>query len=499
MVTTRTAGNELNGQGARAQVAQRIAVEVTTAHALGQTRKTKVTTLRHAFRTHGSTSPDIREVVAALEAQGVEVRPVDMVRTGCVELALSDASTRHAVAASEPIIGVSAWSQGNITDEVNIQQMSERPEGVLWFNVDVPHGYGGDGDAVIQELYERLTEWCPGLEPQMLSDLIDEDKAPKVQPYGDESDGVRSVSMPAVIARETRSMDEDDLDGLDEELIFELVESLAAREWLITLWHPTRAYEGPAQPEAGSPLLREPIVAHVRYQWLEATGGGTAGDLGLSLARSLLNTYDASHRMIERWIETWELGFYGRLNSKDSSVVQHATQEISSMLSMVGESRRRLTAFQHERTATSDHSWYAHVSTGENGEPRNVAALEELLASTSKRFVELFETIRADMDLLMLRSLGTQQESDELLQKRLAKVTALVLVPALIAGIFGANTQLPGGGDWIGFELMVALMIISALVVYLPMRQYFDDRDQAKPATTQHHRKSWPWAWSNKS
>jgi hypothetical protein len=194
--------------------------------------------------------------------------------------------------------------------------------------------------------------------------------------------------------------------------------------------------------------------------------------------------------MIERWIETWELGFYGRLGSKDASVVGHATEEISNMLSMVGESRRQLTAFQHERTATSDHSWYAHVGADEGGDSHSVAALGNLLATASGKYVELFETIRADMDLLMLRSLATQQESDELLQKRLAKVTALVLIPTLIAGIFGANTELPGGGDWIGFEIMIALMIISALVVYLPMRQMLEDSHQGA-AVAAHRRRLW--------
>lgn len=63
----------------------------------------------------------------------------------------------------------------------------------------------------------------------------------------------------------------------------------------------------------------------------------------------------------------------------------------------------------------------------------------------------------------------------ERLQSQLAKVTALLLVPTLIAGVFGANTQLPGIGSWLGFDLMIVLMICSAVAVYLTMRNDFHD------------------------
>jgi len=64
-----------------------------------------------------------------------------------------------------------------------------------------------------------------------------------------------------------------------------------------------------------------------------------------------------------------------------------------------------------------------------------------------------------------------KQEATEKLQGYLSKVTGLVLVPTLVAGLFGANTRLPGGGSWMGFELMVLLMVVSAIAVYLVIRK----------------------------
>ncbi len=57
----------------------------------------------------------------------------------------------------------------------------------------------------------------------MAKDLLAEDKQPKVETYGDEKDGVRGVSVAAVIAWELPG-DELDDDGVSEELIFQIVE-----------------------------------------------------------------------------------------------------------------------------------------------------------------------------------------------------------------------------------------------------------------------------------
>jgi len=147
-------------------------------------------------------------------------------------------------------------------------------------------------------------------------------------------------------------------------------------------------------------------------------------------------------------------------------------------LSMVGEFRRRLTAFSHARWWSLDKSWFPNLSDpvehsdrpAENGQ---VAALRAAVDATEGDLDLLFQTIRADMDLLLLRSVGTQQESSERLHRQLAKVTALLLVPTLVGGIFGANTATPGGATWFGFELMIVLMIASSGVVYAVLRKDF--------------------------
>ena len=325
-----------------------------------------------------------------------------------------------------------------------------------------------------------LEQWCPGLTEEMVLDLMTQDVQPKVETYGDERDGVRGVSVVAVIARESPGTAED-VDGVSEELIFQMVEIIVGHQWIVTCWHPSRLFIGAREAPAGHPLLREPLLSHVRYRWMNdeaiASRPKTASDLGLYLTRSLVDTYGASHRMIERWVASWEVSFYKSLGaSEKAEALKEAAGEISNLLSMVGEFRRRLTAFEHGRWAMTDRSWFPAApgqseTTGPEPTSNGQASLALAVDAAENNFALLSDAIRADINLLMLQSSATQQESTERLQGYLGKVTGLVLVPTLVAGLFGANTQLPGGGNWFGFELMLVLMIVSAVAVYLAIRR----------------------------
>jgi Mg2+ and Co2+ transporter CorA len=193
--------------------------------------------------------------------------------------------------------------------------------------------------------------------------------------------------------------------------------------------------------------------------------------------------------MMEGWVSSWEATFYRSLCSDEKMKrLKAAAIEISNMLSMVGEFRRRLTAFEHARLTTTDHSWFPGLadqyltdprrdSLNEPQESDQVSSLVTSLATVGEKFDQLTLDIRADMDLLMLQSAAVQQESTERLQKYLGKVTGLVLVPTLVAGLFGANTRLPGGGSWLGFEIMLALMVISGVIVYWIIHKLVENRE----------------------
>jgi len=57
------------------------------------------------------------------------------------------------------------------------------------------------------------------------------------------------------------------------------------------------------------------------------------------------------------------------------------------------------------------------------------------------------------------------QASDERFQRTISILGAVIVGPALVAGVFGANTALPGKNGWWGFAIMIASMALSALVL----------------------------------
>ncbi len=70
--------------------------------------------------------------------------------------------------------------------------------------------------------------------------------------------------------------------------------------------------------------------------------------------------------MLERWVSSWEADFYAALATTDtkekSERMKDSAKEITDLLAMVGEFRRRLTALQHARWATSDRTWFPALS-----------------------------------------------------------------------------------------------------------------------------------------
>ena len=483
---------ETDPQGVRDQVARRIARELRSDPT--GCRKAKVTSLLHAFRVPGSHT-DIGHLTQVLWNQNISAtsgRP-DITRRDVLELALQrESDVQDEDQSSGQGVRVSVWrpgEPGRIEQPVTADMsLDPGPEGILWFDIEPPAP-----DLRPEKVQRRVAEvasllqgWCPQVDDLMVRDLLTPDVQPKVETYGDERTGVRSVSVAAVIARESPDED-DDFDGVDEQLIFQMVEIIVGPGWLLTCWHPSREVSGGGEALVGPPLLREPFLSHVAHRWLhDDTGKDThtakgAGDLGIYLSRSLVATYGASLRMLQRWVSSWEVGFYKSLSHQDKPKrLKGAAAEISNFLAMVGEFQRGVTAFRLAGEEMPNKTWFADAPGRSDNRVKSdpdagqAGALAASVKTAVEKLGQLSADIRADMDLLMIQSQATQQESAERLQAHLGKVTGLVLVPTFVAGLFGANTALPGGGSWAGFEIMVLLMVVSAAASYLVIRKLID-------------------------
>ncbi|MEZ0578021.1 CorA family divalent cation transporter [Nocardioides sp. MH1] len=475
--------------GSWRETASRIAAELH--HGQRTERMAKVSSLLHAFRSQGGHC-DIHDMVQALRDEGVAVRcdPDTISRRDVLDLHVGDGGAVAPGGARG--VRVSHWRAGvpgtmvPLDDAAEAAEADQPPGVVRWFEVDPD---AGDPAVQAADLLERLRPWCPELNLAMLTDLLTPDVQPKSETYGDERTGVRKVSVPALVTREQENKD-DRFDGQDEQLVIQLVELVVGPDWMVTCWHPSRILRSGRPPEAGAPLLREPFTSHVAHRWVQDPVDAArpdrpkeAGDLAVYLARSLVATYGASLRMLQRWVSEWEVLFYTTLGDHDDQgdeepkSLKDAAVEISTFLAIVGEFSRSVTAFRLAGDEMPNDTWFAdpdrdsEQDDGAETSNEQAKALSAAVDAASEKLEHLYNEIRADMDLLTIQSQARQQEASERLQGYLGKVTGLILVPTFVAGLFGANTALPGQGSWAGFDLMLVLMIVSGAVSYWVIRR----------------------------
>ncbi|MDQ3674986.1 MAG: hypothetical protein M3365_11495 [Gemmatimonadota bacterium] len=105
--------------------------------------------------------------------------------------------------------------------------------------------------------------------------------------------------------------------------------------------------------------------------------------------------------------------------------------------------------------------WFAHVTDRDEAEQ-----VDDLIDRALADLSRLSETLRASIDLHASLSFAQQTRRSENFQELATIVAAVLLVPTLVTGIYGANTRLPGGGSWLGFVAMVVAMVLSTVLTY---------------------------------
>jgi hypothetical protein len=353
---------------------------------------------------------------------------------------LSDTPLDHQPTAHEPMTPAHrAWWLADGHEAVLLDSTS-RPagKGVLWVDVDS----GAETHAV----HDAISALGIALPREQVEDLCAPDEVCRAR----ECDGdVRHVSTVAL--HTTTAAPE------GHGIAFQVLETVAGPDWLLTCWHPSHPELGGEDP--GDVRLMETVNSAGRASWTEGHVR-TGGDLATELVLQITQRYKQSCRALESWLQDWESGFHADQNV-DPQPLRH-------LLGLVIEARRRLAAFNNARSGTSNNRWFADLTTIKIDE-----RADELLDHALARLQTTFENIRADMELVCMEKMVRQadaaersSEADRKFQESLGKVSALLLVPTLIAGVFGANTALPGGGTWLGFDGMVVLMLVTSVVVY---------------------------------
>jgi hypothetical protein len=171
----------------------------------------------------------------------------------------------------------------------------------------------------------------------------------------------------------------------------------------------------------------------------------TVGDLGILILHELALTYREARKRLHACVDYWDLRFFRDHETDEPALID--------LRALVGEFSKRVEGLNLPRSEV-EHGWFSDVSLVKRAE-----TVDELIDRTRHDLDALKETLRSSFEAVRLAH-------SERLQRGLERVTAILLVPTLIAGFYGANTALPGGNHWTGFVIMLALMALGAGTSY---------------------------------
>ena len=423
----------------------------------------KVTTLLDRFGA-GRLTSDVRERIgAALAEAGVQVKPgiddVQRFETVRLSVGLDGAPDEGRTRTMTHVVPIA--DAVRVTECRPGEPGRDRPlfdsspvEGALWIDLDVGHT---EPDLA----FDALEPLCPGLTREMVAELFTVDPRPKVSEHG--AGEPRFVSCFSVHAEESDRGGGDADSSKAGALVFQLVEITCGDRWLITCWHRTKRYEGAEEIAEGPPRGHDDVHRLVERHWSRERLA-TAADIAMLIVHELVATYPQASRVLTSWLEQWELDFHRRFDETERTTLI----EIRALLA---EFEERLVAFERPEVDPGQ-AWFTGLSTD-----RWALRVDHLVGRVLSELTALSGALRSSLDLFgvysaaqHLRLARHQAAQSDRLQATVAVVTSMLLVPTLIASLFGSNTAIPGGGEWWGFFVMLGLIVLGATAAYLLIR-----------------------------
>lgn len=329
---------------------------------------------------------------------------------------------------------------------------------VVWF--DLADSAKLHPDAIL----ETLGPHCPGLTREMVADVLSPDPRPGIKEYA--AGSVRCVSAFGVEAQES---DEGAKPGSCSKagvLVFQPVEFLVADRWLVTCWHDVEVYRAAKRIRESPPEPPADLFAEVVRCWPRG-GYSSAGDLALLVLGELCLTYAPAYRRIYDWQEEWELDFYRRPDHIDRDTLLEIRAEAAVLrdwLSPLNPSGMR------EDVAKA---WFPGITgTPESGGYKKALRIDDRIDHALQSIREFANTLRSSYDLQQLREGERERERDDKFQRNIAVGGSVLLFPALVAGVMGANTWVPGQWrepnsppHW-AFLALIGVIAVSGLVAF---------------------------------
>jgi len=320
-------------------------------------------------------------------------------------------------------------------------------DAVLWIDLDL-------GASEPQRVAEEVGSDCPGLEPQMLEDMLSPEKLPEGRSYADGA--IRLVTSFDVTAARIEE------EGAKKQSVqIQPVDLLGSERWLISRWQAKRVFVDGKRRENLREAPAPEVIAGVRRRWQGGTGRG-AGDLGILLMHELALRYPPAYRTLYHWLEEWELGLYGEEGERqaDPETLRTLWRSMAVMRDWIGP-LNKIGMREDIGLAWLPATDAAEVNEVDDRIDRALSSLRELAG-----------TMRASFGLLHAQLEDEAHERTDRLQRQLGYLATLVLIPTLVVGFYGANTYVPGQGKRSGLFVMIGVIVALTLLGLLLFRRY---------------------------
>jgi hypothetical protein len=342
---------------------------------------------------------------------------------------------------------VSLWHADERPGSCALQQVGETP-GFPWFELVC-------GVSEAAEVFAALRGHCPGLTLEMLEDLLTPDDLPDGKPYAG-----------AIQLASTFSIDWERDDEVPAErgtprkvgrLIFQPVEIIAGGEWLISCWHPTRTFDGTGKVDGGPRGSSEAAFRGVVECWCQGRQGSPA-DLGVAVMHELALTYVPAQRELALWMEDWEMTLYRKGEKPDED-------ELTALWGLMTMARKWLTPLN--RPGISKDVTKAWLPAKDHAA---VVEVDDRIDDALKGLATLSEALRQAFALLHAKQAEEQRQREEKSARNLERNAAMLLVPTLVVGFYGANTWVPGQNRHWGFYVMVGVLVLGTCLAVIMLR-----------------------------
>ncbi len=363
------------------------------------------------------------------------------------------AATHRMPAAEEVLVAASDWTPHGsarvVTDHLNRER-----EGIRWIEIR--------NDAEARQVHGVLCDLLShDFELELIENLLQPDEQPEIDPPGPAV--VRRASAFDVRAfRSTESTKAGDGESPSGSglLTFRMVEFISGPDWLVTCWHDPVTYRGAdrVEGEFPPPQDRRSIWDAVARRW-HGNGVSTSGDLGVLVLDELVLSYASARREVTSWLEEWELTLY---RGEPHHIDQRTLEDL---WGSVARFRSWLAPLNPPGIkADLAKAWFVDVRCGDQ-----VLEVDRRIDNTLEKLAEAAHALRASFALV-------HEERQRRRSTRVERIAVIALVPTFIASFFGANTKLPGGGTWAGFDEMIAAMIVCTILALFLLRVLQGDR-----------------------